>query len=372
MTETEPPGSLTSLAAALTALFVPTEFTGQDRWGRGVARAVGDAVCADHAVLVVRSPNRLHVYADGASGEAAAIYGRPAHAEAHAVAVRPSPGAWCRRALNGTVEGRIYDAKAVADLAYDAVGVTAETDLPGVRASVICYHRTTPTHQDLRRHLETLALLRPAIAASVRARADAARERHTLTRLLDAMRQGVALYDVAGVLLHENPAFARILAQDPESARLARACATAARGITRSATDRPFARFTPPGDGTPCPEVRVHVDTSSGRYALHAQLVGPDVSPRGGTVAVTLEPCTAESTTASLRKRYGLTDRELDVTRLLSAGRSNADIASTLGISPYTARHHTESVLAKLGVRSRAEVPRLVLSGDAEPLIGAG
>src|SRR5687768_17361365 len=106
MTDAAPPGSLTSLAAALPAHFAPAEFPGQDRWGRGVARAVGDAVCADHAVLVVRSPNRLHVYADGASGEAAAIYGRPAHAEAHAVAVRPSPGAWCRRALNGTVEGR--------------------------------------------------------------------------------------------------------------------------------------------------------------------------------------------------------------------------------------------------------------------------
>jgi len=32
---------------------------------------------------------------------------------------------------------------------------------------------------------------------------------------------------------------------------------------------------------------------------------------------------------------------------------SNAEIARLLSISPHTARHHTENVLAKVGVRSR-------------------
>ena len=61
-----------------------------------------------------------------------------------------------------------------------------------------------------------------------------------------------------------------------------------------------------------------------------------------------------------------LTDRELEVTRLLSAGRSNADVAQQLGISEHTARRHTERVLSKLGARSRAEVPGLLL-GHAAP-----
>ena len=56
-----------------------------------------------------------------------------------------------------------------------------------------------------------------------------------------------------------------------------------------------------------------------------------------------------------LRARFNLTDRELEVARLLAQGRRNTAIASALGISPHTARHHTQHVLAKLGVHSRAE-----------------
>lgn len=52
---------------------------------------------------------------------------------------------------------------------------------------------------------------------------------------------------------------------------------------------------------------------------------------------------------------YGLTERESDVARLLAEGRRNWAIATELGISPHTARHHTQRVLAKLGVHSRAE-----------------
>jgi DNA-binding CsgD family transcriptional regulator/tetratricopeptide (TPR) repeat protein len=53
--------------------------------------------------------------------------------------------------------------------------------------------------------------------------------------------------------------------------------------------------------------------------------------------------------------RSGLTERELDVLRLLVAGRSNPEIAETLFISPATARTHVSNVFAKLGVHSRTE-----------------
>ncbi|GEL21179.1 hypothetical protein PSU4_01330 [Pseudonocardia sulfidoxydans NBRC 16205] len=51
----------------------------------------------------------------------------------------------------------------------------------------------------------------------------------------------------------------------------------------------------------------------------------------------------------------GLTARQLDVLALLVDGLSNADIAARLVISPKTADHHVSAILAKLGVRSRAE-----------------
>jgi len=40
---------------------------------------------------------------------------------------------------------------------------------------------------------------------------------------------------------------------------------------------------------------------------------------------------------------------------LVAAGLSNAEIAQRLVIAPKTAEHHVSAVLAKLGVRSRAE-----------------
>ena len=61
-----------------------------------------------------------------------------------------------------------------------------------------------------------------------------------------------------------------------------------------------------------------------------------------------------------LRERYGLTARQVEVVRLLAEGCSNAEIASRLELSYYTARNHTEQVLAKLGVSSRAAVGALL------------
>jgi DNA-binding CsgD family transcriptional regulator len=55
-----------------------------------------------------------------------------------------------------------------------------------------------------------------------------------------------------------------------------------------------------------------------------------------------------------LQNEYGLTAREVEVARLLAQGLANSAVAQRLGISPHTARHHTQRVLVKLGVHSRA------------------
>jgi DNA-binding response OmpR family regulator len=57
-----------------------------------------------------------------------------------------------------------------------------------------------------------------------------------------------------------------------------------------------------------------------------------------------------------LRTRFGLTARQITVARLLSEGCSNQEIAERLDLSYFTARNHTEQVLLKLGVSSRAAV----------------
>jgi DNA-binding NarL/FixJ family response regulator len=51
----------------------------------------------------------------------------------------------------------------------------------------------------------------------------------------------------------------------------------------------------------------------------------------------------------------GLTHRELEVLRLVAAGRNNRDIAAELFISAKTASVHVSNILAKLGVHTRVE-----------------
>jgi DNA-binding CsgD family transcriptional regulator/tetratricopeptide (TPR) repeat protein len=51
----------------------------------------------------------------------------------------------------------------------------------------------------------------------------------------------------------------------------------------------------------------------------------------------------------------GLTGRELEVLRLVAAGRSNREIAAELFISPKTASVHVSNILGKLGAATRGE-----------------
>lgn len=50
----------------------------------------------------------------------------------------------------------------------------------------------------------------------------------------------------------------------------------------------------------------------------------------------------------------GLTEREIDVLRLLARGSSNADIAHELVVSRRTAEHHVQHIYGKIGVSTRA------------------
>jgi DNA-binding NarL/FixJ family response regulator len=50
-----------------------------------------------------------------------------------------------------------------------------------------------------------------------------------------------------------------------------------------------------------------------------------------------------------------LTDREREVLDLVAAGRSNADIARTLVVSPKTVRNHVSNIFSKLQVTDRAQ-----------------
>ena len=58
-----------------------------------------------------------------------------------------------------------------------------------------------------------------------------------------------------------------------------------------------------------------------------------------------------------------LTVSEQAVTDLVAAGRSNDEVAATLGLSVHTVRSHLRSVFPKLGVASRSELAALINAG---------
>jgi DNA-binding CsgD family transcriptional regulator len=58
-----------------------------------------------------------------------------------------------------------------------------------------------------------------------------------------------------------------------------------------------------------------------------------------------------------------LTGRELEVARLVAGGASNREISETLGVSPKTVERHVTNILAKLDLRNRTELARLVYAG---------
>jgi DNA-binding CsgD family transcriptional regulator len=57
--------------------------------------------------------------------------------------------------------------------------------------------------------------------------------------------------------------------------------------------------------------------------------------------------------TAAPGSAHGLTDRELEVLRLVAAGKSNREIGAALVISEHTVARHLQNIFAKLGVSSR-------------------
>jgi DNA-binding NarL/FixJ family response regulator len=58
-----------------------------------------------------------------------------------------------------------------------------------------------------------------------------------------------------------------------------------------------------------------------------------------------------------------LSERELQVVRLIAEGLSNKQIGANLGLSDKTVKNHISHILAKLGLNARTQVAVLALRG---------
>ncbi len=68
-----------------------------------------------------------------------------------------------------------------------------------------------------------------------------------------------------------------------------------------------------------------------------------------------LEQVSSHQTQPAILITSQLTDREIEVLRLIAKGLSNADISDRLFLSEGTVRNHVSAILAKLGVSDRTQ-----------------
>lgn len=75
-----------------------------------------------------------------------------------------------------------------------------------------------------------------------------------------------------------------------------------------------------------------------------------------------------ENTDRKKKLLEDLSQRELDVLKLIAKGMSNDQIAQTLFISPHTVKNHVSNVYRKMGMDDRTQVAITALRLGLVPL----
>jgi HD-GYP domain-containing protein (c-di-GMP phosphodiesterase class II) len=103
-----------------------------------------------------------------------------------------------------------------------------------------------------------------------------------------------------------------------------------------------------------------------GRDGAAAQLLADRAAGHFGQVEVDAVLDAAGHRRARARPTYpaGLTEREVEVLRLIARGRANKQVAVALGISPKTVGRHIENLYAKAGVTTRAGATLFAMEHD--------
>ncbi|GAB2926264.1 response regulator transcription factor [Micromonospora polyrhachis] len=122
----------------------------------------------------------------------------------------------------------------------------------------------------------------------------------------------------------------------------------------------------------------VHTALHNGACGFLLKRAGPALLVEGVRAAAAGDALISPSITTRLLRHFAaprpraddgrLTGREAEVATLVARGRTNAEIAAELSITPGTAKTHVASIQHKLGVRNRVEIAAWAWqSGQARP-----
>ena len=342
------------LQAALRTLLTPWEHEGADDWSRALCRVVRDTLGVDSAVAIRRGRDSASVVADGAISAAALRQYQDAW-WGHLIGERRR---WAR-ALRTWVREDVWRAEEVTRSAYyneycipvgfrDSAGMSTSGTSDETMAVYVATERTGRFAPGGRDAL-LLSLLQPALEAGARALGASA----TPKRMLDSVDAPLALADLAGNLIHRNRAFVALDQRgdaDRELVRAARHLAVQVGSLVRARSCG--------GETTVSPTMTWRAP--DGSVTLDASLWESNGLACGPLCVISATAAASCADASALQQTWGLTPRETEVALLLARGCPNAEVARTLGVSEHTARRHTERVLRKMGVASRAQVAAMI------------
>lgn len=347
---------LSVLTAAMTVLLTPFCYEDGEEWRNTVCSALESYLHSNGASFALAAPNEPFIAG-------------PADLVSALQALVPPPdwllkGLERRRQLGLNVAGfsDIHNVEAVKRTPFynDVVipnrlfaPLVLAADFRGLPLPAVLgftYDNDRIAASQLPRDKQMLSLLVPAFLAGVGTHVRLSRQRAALASALDSVSVGVTVVDVNGTVIDENKTMGTLIAGDPEGSRVRATVKQVAMGVADM-----IARGKSP-DWAKQSEV-AEVRTTSARYRINATFAwGGLLHSRDAVLALTERMPSRSLNSEQLESRFGLTRREIETAQLMARGYSNREVATAMGISLNTARRHSEHVLLKLDVHSRAAV----------------
>ena len=162
--------------------------------------------------------------------------------------------------------------------------------------------------------------------------------------MADTVGPGVVTFDADGNVESLTPAAVQWIGlmtenpppDTPGESKVVQAVAARARNAT---------------DGDPLEAAaRARLRAADGTWLL---LYGSPLSGGEGRTVVVIQQASPSEVAPLVALAYGLTPREVDVTRMCIAGLATKEIADQLHLSAYTVQDHLKAIFEKTGVRSR-------------------
>lgn len=349
------------LTSAIRLLLSPLDHASVDHWRAAVNRELTDLLHADSAGFLLPVPEGLAMYSEEHDPRELAKYtqfpppplpgGKPVYVRAAELGVS-TPAELYERQFPDYLRSVYYNEYQAPNRAYDPLVLAVGPGGPcaGATAALQFWHDRPDGTVFGSREAALLRLLLPAFHAGVESQMRWGKQHQDLLDTLDSLNQPVLVCNRAGKVLHLTASLHAVLDEEPEAERLRGELLATASELCKV-----------PREGSRGASLAGHaareVGTHRARYRLSGCLYGGPHASQAAYVLVSVDRLTPiRRSNEEMQAAFALTPAETRVALLLALGKSNAEIARELFLSPHTVRRHTERVLHKMKIGSRAEV----------------